>query len=248
MNTPNRLRRRLFLAAQQAAEDFAECAALAAEHTTEDAAEGLVAGAPTEDAAQDLAQAAAGGFLFFCAVVVCSPSGLSRLPMYANTIGSRIGSNFLSRSLLPAPPLASAAATWSESLPPNSVATACCPSLSPAWSTPPPASSRPRARDCWRRIRSCWRARDPASRAAVRRAGPAPGCGSRCRLRLRRPRACLRFQTWEFERRDRQDRPSVSPPSLMGYTSAPITDTRPMRSRPKGRSAAAYGSIQPFGL
>ena len=47
--------------------------------------------------------------------------------MYANTIGSSTGSNFLSRSLLPAPPLASAAATWSVSLPPKRVAIAVMP-------------------------------------------------------------------------------------------------------------------------
>src|ERR1700759_2341277 len=55
----------LLLAAEQAAEDVAECATLAAQHLAEDAADGVVAGATGEDAAQDFAQAAAGGVPLF---------------------------------------------------------------------------------------------------------------------------------------------------------------------------------------
>src|ERR1700747_1804646 len=63
MNTPNGVRRWLFLAAEQAAQDVAKRAALAAQHAAEDAAKGLVGGATAQDAAQNFTQGATGGCL-----------------------------------------------------------------------------------------------------------------------------------------------------------------------------------------
>src|SRR5690242_7278764 len=63
MKTRRLVRRRPFLAAEQAAEDVAQRTALAAQHISEDTAKGLVAGARPENADQNLAQGATGGEL-----------------------------------------------------------------------------------------------------------------------------------------------------------------------------------------
>ena len=60
-------------------------------------------------------------------------------------MGARIGSSCLIRSLLPAPPPASAEATWLLSLPPKMLATILSPSCWSTWSTLTPPSSRPLA-------------------------------------------------------------------------------------------------------